>query len=1836
MEALTKLLASRKAFRSHLTRIYRKMDELDLTQPATEDTASLVTSYIDQLQRKSESIRQLDSKISSEIQNAEDLEREIYEAEEIQDTLIEKTTRMKRYLEAQQSSNTVGSNPAIRTSSLMNSPNPDTSAHSEGTTVRTTPASRLPKLSLPTFSGNPLMWQTFWDSFEAAVHLNPNLTGVEKFNYLRAQLEGEAARTVGGFPLTNANYDQSVSLLKARFGQQQRIVNAHMQALLDLQAANNTAASLRHLYDTTESHIRGLESLGKSKNSFGDFLIPIVFGKLPPIVRRNLTRDHSSEQWNIDELRRAIEKEIAVLESGLENHDDNSHSTITGAFHAGIPRQTGSHSRERRGVSTKPVCVYCKNSHASVHCNAVTDVKARIDVVKREGLCFNCLGHHKVAHCNSKNRCKGCHKKHHTSLCGMEGTPNVGLHDQSPQNNAQQPVQSTLRSNSQSFVPTTPVSTNLTTTAHSLLGTGDYIPLCLLKTAVATVRVGSNRVSANILFDEGAQRSFITQTLADQLKSTPDHTTDLCISSFGGETTSRNQVGIIRIVLETNVGDVNISTLVVPKIAAPLQNFINSDLHKLPYLQELKLAHPVGTTEKFDISLLIGADYYWEVVGNHIVRGKGPTAMQSKLGYLLSGPLPLQTQSNNTGVFHACTTQTLVLSNIIDCPGLSLDTCSTVPVIPQQDSDQPTELFMTTYQRDYISRDKDGSYVVRFPWKPDHPILPSNLAICERQTRALARKLGRQPDLLQLYGNIITEQEQRDFIERISPSETQSDRGVHYIPHHPVWKNSPTTPIRIVYNCSCRQSQQHASLNDCLMVGSPPLIDICNILLRFRLHCYALSTDIEKAFLHVKLEESDRDFTRFLWLSNPKDPESSFVTYRFKVVLFGSTSSPFMLNATLDHHLNSYNSPVSQDMKKNLYVDNVISGCQSEEAILRYYTEARNIMSEANFNLRSWASNSQQLQTLAQADCVLDSDITVNLLGLKWNTCTDMIALVQRDIKCNDNTPVTKRNILQGASRLYDPLGWLSPITIRAKLLLQELWKKQVAWDESLDCDFQSRWCQLAADVEEAANIVLPRRYFDLSSNQPICLHVFADASIKAYGAVAYLQSAEHVSFVMAKSRVSPLKNLTLPRLELMAAVTAAHLATSIISALQHHLSNVNVKLWSDSQIVLHWIFSNKQLKQFVANRVQEICNLFPSSVWGYCHTNDNAADLLTRGITPIQLQSTQLWFQGPPWLTSESDWPTWSSTSVHHIHTIEETESATSASKTNTVPQTGLHQIIDITRYSKLTKLHRVTAYVLRFITNVRTPSEKKAGPLTTSELDSAQKLWIKSAQEQVFSNELTNLKSKSSSRLPLVRQLRLQLNNEGLIYCGGRIHNAPVSNLTKFPYLLPRRHQLTELIVRDIHERHFHAGTNSTVTYLRQMYWIPAARQCVRNVLRHCVVCNKLCGSHYQAPDPPPLPRHRVQMMDPFTVTGVDFTGALYIRTPEGENKVYICLFTCANTRAVHLEVVSDLSEETFLQAFRRFSSRKSLPRLMVSDNASTFMAAAEELKGLFESDTVHEEFNRRGIEWKFIPRRAPWYGGYWERLIGLTKGALKKTLGRAYVTLASLQTLVVEIEAHLNNRPLTYVSSELNEPEPLTPSHLLYGRMIDNVPRSIVENDEVVDEDYHNGPTLHHNLSRRAKAQTLIFQHFWNRWKSEYLTSLRETHTASGTNKEDIKVGDVVIVHDDIPRIKWRLAVVKELQRGHDGFVRSASIRTANGITNRPITKLYPLEVNAETIEAEKRYDALLTDGDDSTQDSHHPSTDESQTSTRPQRMAATKARTQITEWSKLLRRPEDVMN
>ncbi|XP_065883974.1 uncharacterized protein [Dysidea avara] len=1299
----------------------------------------------------------------------------------------------------------------------------NTSAHTAHTHKSTTGSdipptyhfgARLPKLEIPVFSGEPLDWQPFWDCFAAAIDTNPSLSGVQKLSYLRAQLRGEASRVITGLPLTNLNYNHSVTLLKERYGQSQKIISAHIQALLDLPKPSNKLASLRFFHDTVETHVRCLESLGKSPESLDTLLAPMILTKLPEETRRNMARGHTSAEWTVLEIQTAICNEIRIFETG-QQISASQQGNPTVSFHTSLHRKP----QLKRETSNKLSCVYCKGNHAAINCEVHKEAASRIEIIRQQRLCYNCLAHHRVSQCHSKNRCRKCGNKHHTSICS---DPSKQTTSETSTSSDVAPVSTTATTDTASLTTLAPRQLTKSTT-------------CLLKTAIVTVVGTSLQTEANVLFDEGSQRSFLTEKLANDLELTPYRFENISLSSFGANKPLHKQMNTVSIRIRTPTGEmVPLSALVVPTIATPISNPLHTDVLQLPHLKGLPLAHPVTAAENFEISLLIGADHYWDLVGDHIVRGAGPTAMSSKLGYLLSGlallPRPPSASVNSLHVItghHQEECDLLRFWQIEDT------------AITQTEPDQSDARFLQSYFVSHISRLTDGTYCAGFPWRGEHPPLPDNLEVCQRRTRSLAHRLAKSPGLLQTYDGILKEQLNRGFIELVTEADKSSPS--HYIPHHPVRKDSATTPIRIVYDCSCRQSREHPSLNDCLLTGPPFLNDLTSIVLRFRIHLYGISTDIEKAFLHIALHEKDRNFTRFLWLSDPCDPNSEFNIYHFRTVLFGSVSSPFMLFATLNYHLLQHDTHTSHNIRHNLYVDNVVTGCNTEREAAQFYRDARSMLSDAKFNLRAWASNSEQLVEMSRQDGTLDSSNLTNVLGLQWDTTADKLSLSLKGLG-HPTTLTTKREVLKDASKLFDPLGITSPVSVRAKIFMQKLWQLRVEWDEPLDATIRDEWITIISDIQKLSELIIDRCYFKEGFHRAdVNLHVFADASMKAYGAVAFLVSDNNVSLTMAKNRVAPLKSLTLPKLELMAAVIASRVAKFVSDSLE--LENTPTYYWGDSQIVLHWLASTKPLPQFVQHRVAEIRAAIPGSTWHFCPTTDNPADLLTRGISFQSLSSTDsLWWKGPPWLTTPNAWPTWQMEPAIQLH-------AAAAIAEEFVPQrptnqdTGLHQIIKLSNYSSLNKLLAITAYTTRFVNNLCRSRPKLNGPLTAEELSSARIQWIQACQELRYPLEMVSAKSKCTrpevKKLPLVRQLRLFVDDRGLLRCGGRIHNAPLSELARFPYLLPQNDHFTARIVYNTHVFLSHAGVGSTLTALRQTFWIPSGRQYVKKLLRQCTVC-------------------------------------------------------------------------------------------------------------------------------------------------------------------------------------------------------------------------------------------------------------------------------------------------------------------------------------------------------------------------------------------------------------
>ncbi|XP_043244832.1 uncharacterized protein LOC122393157 [Amphibalanus amphitrite] len=722
-------------------------------------------------------------------------------------------------------------------------------------------------------------------------------------------------------------------------------------------------------------------------------------------------------------------------------------------------------------------------------------------------------------------------------------------------------------------------------------------------------------------------------------------------------------------------------------------------------------------------------------------------------------------------------------------------------------------------------------------------------------------------------------------------------------------------------------------------------------------------------------------------------------------------------------------------------------------------------------------------------------------------------------------------------------------------------------WDDPLPAESAEVFGLWLEGLEILKDLHFPRRYSERAwqSSDAVELHAFSDASPKGYGAAVYLRvlqpdGAYTVSLVMAKGRVAPLKQISLPRLELLGCMLAARLVVFVRKALR--LSDVTPCLcWSDSMIALAWIrASPRKWKQFVANRVEEIQSLTSPSSWSHVPSADNPADLTTRGLSAQELVTSRLWRSGPVWLSEQAGRPVVSD----EPNAPDRADSEAAAEEVAVALTTTLsvtESPLDFERYSSLSRAVRVLGWVRRFIYNARRASGTRGrrtrqstasclrGELTSEELSEARRQLWALTQRDAYPEEVRALQSgrpvpKGS---PLCR-LNPFVGDDGLVRVRTRLQLADLSDDEVHPVLLPSCH-VCELLVREQHLLMKHAGVPTLVTALRGSFWIVGVRRLAKRVKRQCVSCQKQDARSCNAPVAP-LPRSRVTQAPPFAVTGLDFAGPVFC-LDQPRKKLYICLFTCAVTRAVHLELMDSMSLSDFLLALRRFAARRGMPSEIFSDNAATLKGADSYLQA---------QLGHLAPVWRYIAPQSPWWGGWWERLVRTVKSGLKKSLGRRCLGKTELETLLLEIESCVNSRPLMYSGDDADSSSPLTPSHFLIGRA-SGFQSEPVEQPTGVSRD---------SLSIRARLRRERLDRFWDIWSAEYLRQLPVT-VRKFRQQGQLKVGSVALIRgDNVPRLMWPLGVVTRLHPGSDGVVRAVDLRTAKGVRTRAVQRLHDLEV------------------------------------------------------------------
>ena len=1119
----------RKNLRTIKKNISRNEDKLDnILSNGSNYNQDQAEHFISELELYGNKLRNCTEEITNELSDEDEIEKESEQTQNIIDKLGFKIRSSKKRNLSQ----------PMQQGSLSN--------HN----------TKLPTLQLPTFSGNPIEWKHFWQIYENEIDRRSDLTGAQKFCYLKGQLKDEALQIINGLDPSNNNYREAVTLLKSNFDKPYLIRENHLKILFELKCYGENSEELKKFKAKYNCCLRGLQAIGENVNEANFVFVELLKWKLPTKIRDEMKRGSKNTTWTMDEFDTLLDREIELLEANYINKKQISttknYQSTTSSF----------------GISSKYkpiVCRLCFQDHKVDNCSKYSSVNEKKDRFKELNLCLNCLSNnHLVSNCESKFSCRNCSEKHHTSICDKNKE-----------------------------------TVNYTEYSSILFSLQKNLEFGI---ALPTALIPVNGVKVRSFFDQGSQECLVTKELARKLDLKIISTRKMKIDGF--ESRGRLKTyNIIEIPINHKEKSININAIEVEDLPSTIH--MENSTKTIEYLQSkgYEMADPnIKEDLASKINIIIGANYYYEFV----IEQKSVhqvTLLSTPFGMMISGPLPGKVSEEKAKTSCFVLDRTVADLWTLDSIGISAEDI-------KSEEKKTLETFEETITFE------NGKYTVKLPWKENmKEKLQQNYQLAKGTLFSTLKKLKQEPELLKAYDNVIREYENRDFIEKIDFPANQQNI-IHFLPHHGVKRDSATTPLRVVFNCSAGRP----SLNDCLNTGPCLLNDLCQVLLRFRLNEYACIGDISKAFLMIQLDEKDRSATCFLWPKNIHEENSPLDIYRFKVVLFGATSSPFLLNATVAHHLQKFETKTTKEIARNIYVDNVQYNSNSENEMKIFYENSKDIFEKAGMKLCEWETNSNILkeEIIRKSDGRKNPHKDPSILGMKWSVSSDDLRFPDLKISLEEKE-FTKRNVLSLSSKLFDPLGFLIPVTIRARKLMQNIWKKKSDWDEIIhDEDLYAEAKSIFEDMNKSTEFSINRC---MKIQRKVSIHAFSDASQHAYGSVIYLKSEDREpEFLIAKARVTPInqkdEEMTIPKLELTAASLSARLVKFVLETFKDELDVEDIYFWTDSKVVLSWIKNKKELPKFEKGRVKEICRKSKPDQWNYVPTKENPADILSRGAT--------------------------------------------------------------------------------------------------------------------------------------------------------------------------------------------------------------------------------------------------------------------------------------------------------------------------------------------------------------------------------------------------------------------------------------------------------------------------------------------------------------------------------------------------------------------------------------------------------------------------------------------
>nr|CAH7768784.1 unnamed protein product [Callosobruchus chinensis] len=1371
---------------------------------------------------------------------------------------------------------------------------------------------------------------------------------------------------------------------------------------------------------------------------------------------------------------------------------------------------------------------------------------------------MNCLkkGHYS-RFCRQKT-CSKCREKHHVLLHGFSEKESSSSSSSGVASNAEG-----VRNGQGTAAARSPENRPVEGAVRESVGLAACSDISCVFLSTVQVRVldkDGNPHTARALLDNGSQSSFITRDLCERLRL-PREKVCYAVKGLNQRNSCIDHKCKIKLQALHGSYETDLHCFILDTITGSLPQF-RVDPSALNIPKRFELADP-SYFEPGAVSILIGADLYYEVlrVGMISLGHKGPVIHKTCFGWVVCGPMsrPASEIACHFSQNHGEVDLQTSLQKFWE-----IEEISTKPAWSNEEQACEDHFVKTT------ERNTEGRFVVSMPMKLPTTKLGDSLAGAKKRFLSLESKLTKNDCLRKMYCDFMEEYAKLGHMERVKVT---GNELCYYMPHNGILReDSLTTKLRVVFDASAPTSSGF-SLNHLQMAGPTIQQELLNILLRFRQHKYVVAADIAKMYRQALVQPNERPLQRILWRKNPED---ELEVWQLNTVTYGTKSASFMAIRCIFQMANEnaeLHPEICEIIKSDFYVDDLLTGADSIVEATNICKGVRDILNQGCFELRKFYSNDDEVLKSVVNDACDDKTVihfgeneNAKTLGIIWCPKSDVLQYkINQD---QHNHKVTKRSILSGIAQIFDPIGLLSPCIIQMKILMQRLWLEKLTWDELVPAHISAHWNKFFTDLTVLNDLRIHRRVL-CDSAERIEMHGFSDASEAAYGGCIYLRSTNakgetFVSLLCAKTKVAPLKTVSLPRLELLGALVLARLAKKVRESLRLRIDKS--VFWSDSTIVLSWLKTPpNKLKSFVSNRVSEIQQLTASDCWRHVSSGDNPADLLSRGVGPKEIAGSDIWWHAPRWLReSESCWPC-KNVCVANVPDMRKEVTAF----------VSVHDDDILNRFSSLNKLQRVTAWMIRFAENCKTKrmnALRVSNHLSVGEIKDAAFRLTKISQHLWYKSELGRLREgKPLKYNSKVLNLKPFIDDCGILRVGGRLEQAKFAFEKKHPIILSDECALSRLIVEDAHKKLFHAGPRHVLAVIREEYWIIGGRRLCNKVISKCIVCYRYRAKAL-TPIMASLPEQRLNPRLSFQVTGVDYAGPFMIKDRSGRgcrlSKAYACLFICFTVKVVHLELVTDLSKDAFISALRVFVARRGKPSQIFSDNGTNFVASSSELRELGgfickNKDELEKSVHNEGIDWRFIPPRSPHFGGLWEAGVKSIKHHLRRVLKDNHFTFEQFYTILVQVEAILNSRPISPLSESVEDLNPLTPSHFLVGRPLMAVP----------DADVSTVPV--NRLSLYQHIQQLV-QHIWSRWSKEYVSEL-QVRTKWKVNQHSLQKGVLVLKKDDQqPPLRWKLGRVEEIHPGKDGIVRVATLRTHEGLIRRSCSRICPLPVEGAPLQ------------------------------------------------------------